>query len=179
MQSVTEQNADGQAEETKGMPVWALLLAILAFGIWLNFSLGSLMPWLWGPYAGVFSDAGPLLLSRGGAMVSLTMPPVFLLMAYISWCQRKISLSIIMVTIALTSFLAYGYYLHHIVAFQGVNESMEHLKAEVGFNEEWPVPDHIAPALQLSHDLAKAGNAPWLPRAWTAVTWPEFTTRNK
>lgn len=179
MQSAIKPNGDEQAEESMRIPVWAFLIAVIAYGVWVSYSLETLMEWLWGPYARVLSDAGPPLLSRGGVMVALGLSAPFLLLAYMSWCERKLSMGIIFVTIALTSIPAYGYYLHHIVALQGVEESMLSLKAEVGFNEEWPVPEHIAPALQLSHDLAKTGKAPWLPRAWTAVTWPEFTTSSK
>jgi hypothetical protein len=119
------------------------------------------------------------MLSRGGAMVALALLPVSLLIVCIYWHHRKFAKAILVVFVTAANLLAYGYYLHHIVAFQGVDESMKSLVAEVGFNDEWPVPAHIAPALQLSNDLAKAGTAPWLPLAWKKVSWPEVTTPKK
>lgn len=179
MQSVAEQSSTEGGAIRKGPPILAVLVALVAFGFWMNFSLGTLMAWLWGPYARVFIDAGPLILSRGGALMTLTFLPISLVVVYAYCLHRKFAKAVFVIFITVANVLAYGYYLHHIVAFKGVDESMKSLIAEVGFNEEWPVPAHIAPALQLSNDLAKSGAAPWRPREWTKVSWPEFTTPKK
>lgn len=161
-------------------PVLAGIGAFIAFAAWTGICLGYLMPALWGPYAMVFADAGPLFISRGGSIMALGVMPWLALAlplakatSFRSWLLHQLmTLGILGAMI-----LSYGYYLHQIVHLQGVEASQEFLAGEVGFESAAAVPDHIQQALKLSDKLASEGRSPWLPGAWKSVTWPAIPER--
>lgn len=154
--------------------IGGVLLAMLA---WTGFALLVLMPLLYGPYAMAFADAGPLFIGRLGGMISFMVMPILCLSIPLAvatsvwrWLVAQ-TLALICGALCLAS---YGYYLHHIVALQGVEASLEYLAAEVGFQSAAAVPQHIKDAFALSARLVEQDAAPWQPGAWRAITWPEI-----
>lgn len=135
---------------------------------------------LWGPYAHALSDAGPLFLSRLGGMLVFMICPLMALVVplvhassfrgWLGWQAYMLIPCVLMV-------LGHGYYLHHIVAWQGVDNSLNFLAGEVGFESAEAVPAHIKEAFVLSAKLAEEGKAPWLPGQWKEVAWPLMPPR--
>lgn len=155
----------------------ALLSAVLS-----PLTLTWLMPVLWGPYAQVLADAGPLALSRGGMFLSLAFLPACALIypalfsrGLLGWALKQTGA----LAIVGAAILGYGYYLHTVVNNQGLEASTESLAAEVGFRGAAGVPAHIKQALTVSNRLAAQGHAPWQPGAWRQVTWPAIPHQPK
>ena len=165
------QNADANAKT----PVFVIGGLLIGFMAWTIFVLSVLMPALWGPYAMVFADAGPLFFSRGGSMLALGVMPLLALVLPVAKATsfvRWLAYQALTVVVTGAMVLSYGYYLHTIVHLQGLEASQEFLAAEVGFESPEAVPAHIKQALALSDKLAAEGKAPWLPGAWKSVDWP-------
>ena len=137
------------------------------------------VPMLWGQYAIVFADAGPLLLSRGGFLLAFGVMPLLVIVlpaAYATGQREWLAEQLAGVVMVGAGILAYGAYLHNIVHIQGVEASLEHIAAEVGFENAAAVPPHVKRALELSARLAAENKEPWLPGAWTRVDWPAVPT---
>lgn len=161
----------------KGIVIAAGVLAL--YFVWTGICLVHFIPWLWGPYAVLFGDAGPLLLTRGGAVVTVGLLPFVLVTAVALLFYRELVRFVILMGITVVSILMYGYYLHHIVHFQGGDESITHWRAEIGVRHDAASPAHIVDAIVLSESLARDGKAPWLPREWTRVEWPPLPSRSR
>lgn len=154
---------------SKGFAAVALMGTCLLFGLLVGAAK------LWGPYAQVFADAGPLVVSRGGLMLIFAVMPLVVLLNLVRQCDSWVKwglLQVVTILFWVVSIYGYGYYLHHIVQWQGVPESIEFVAGEVGFEAADKVPAHVKEAILLSDTLAREGAAPWKPGDWTAVTWP-------
>lgn len=153
---------------------WLAVGAILTL-LWIPVARAFVVPMLWGQYATVFADAGPLLLSRGGFLMAFVVMPILVIVlpaAYATgqreWLAEQLA-GAVMVGVGI---LAYGAYLHNIVHIRGVDASLAHIAAEVGFESVDAVPPHVKRALVLSDRLAAENKEPWLPGAWARVDWP-------
>lgn len=162
-------------KKQKGFLYYLLIgVGLIAVGGWSYFAVTWLFPELWGPYAKALAHAGPVAFSRGGFLLALGMPVMALWMPlinserFIEWFAKQI----VCLILVGGAWLSYGYYLHHLVHFQGLEPSTELLAAEVGFENSAAVPAHIKEAFSLSEKLANEGKAPWLPGAWKVVSWP-------
>lgn len=150
---------------------------VVSFCAWEIFTLTTAIPWLWGPYALAMGDAGPLFLTRGGALIIIGAGPFLAIALPIVASKNKLQWACLQLATAgfiATGFILYGYYLHSVVAWQGVENSIEYLAAEVGLNSPDDVPDHLKMAFQLSADLHDRGAATWIPGGWRNVTWPDI-----
>ena len=157
-----------------------LILGVLLTLVWLAIAY-TLVPMLWGQYATVFADAGPLLLSRGGFFMTFGVLPFLVLVLPAAYaanqppCRAEQLAGVVIVG---ASILGYGAYLHNIVHIRGVDASLAHIAAEVGFENAEAVPAHIRRALELSDRLATENTEPWLPFAWRRVEWPAIPKPN-
>lgn len=146
--------------------IFAAVLAVVAPTLFI-IGMNSLS-WLYGPHWRLLADAGPLFISRAGSMLIIFFPAFSVVMAFICKIKALVALLLFVVLIP-----AYGYYLHHIVYWQGLDSSEQFFRAESGFPESEPTPQHITEILTLSYSLAEKGKAPWLPREWKEIEWPE------
>ncbi|KVP65596.1 hypothetical protein WJ96_04310 [Burkholderia ubonensis] len=160
--------------------ILGLVAGVIALCGWMYLALSVLMPALWGPYAFAFSEAGPLVLSRGGMISAFFVFPAMAVIYPLRYGKSIVKWAAVQACTALlagAALLGYGYYLHNIIHLQGVDASLDFLAMEVGFNNAAAVPAHVKEAFILSDKLASGGKQTWLPGAWKSVDWPAIPAK--
>lgn len=133
---------------------------------WMHFSTGYLTHALWGPYARTFLETGPGEITLAMNVWVFMVCPILmsvLPLAYASSFLRWFGVQMIALLIYFVFILVSGYYIHHIVGWQGAEESLEFLVTEGRYKAAIDIPSEVKDAITHSAKLAEEGKAPWLP----------------